>query len=60
VFAENAQYDLKTPVLKTMLSFTYAMLSTFGDNGDRLKLSNIWANSKNIFENVGYTVLGIY
>jgi hypothetical protein len=36
------------------------MLRAFGDNRERSKLLNIWATSKNIFKNVGYTVLGIH
>ncbi len=66
-FSKNAQNDRKRTVTKATLNFTprfqqqrSVMLLTFGENGEWLKISNIWANLKKIFENVGSTVFCIY
>jgi hypothetical protein len=37
-----------------------AMLRAFGENGEFSKISNICANFKNVFENVGCTAFCIY
>ncbi len=57
----------KRTVAKTALNLTprfrrqsSAMLRAFGENGEWLKTLNIWANLKNIFENVGCTAFCIY
>jgi hypothetical protein len=36
------------------------MLRAFGENGERLEISNIWAILKNIFENAGSTEFCIH
>jgi hypothetical protein len=47
-FEDNAKFHL---------AFSVTALRALGDNGEWSKLSSIWANLKDIFKNVGYTVL---
>ncbi len=66
VFAENAQNDPETTIAKSALNSNpcfrrqrSAMLRAFGENGEWSKTLNIWANFKNMFENVGCTAFCI-
>jgi hypothetical protein len=64
-FAENAQYDPKTHNCKDNAKFTLrfcnaTMLRAFSENGEWLKILNIWANLNKIFKTDGCTVFCFY